>query len=64
MAPSGEGACGASPLIEHAAHLLRTIYDDPESARTVGARVRRAIGELLSPMRVGQIAAEALTPRD
>ena len=43
----------AQPDVEHAARLMRTVYEDPGLAARVGARARQDIAGNLSPEATG-----------
>jgi glycosyltransferase involved in cell wall biosynthesis len=43
----------AEPSVEHAAKLMREVYEDRERAAQIGARARGDIAQLLSPERTG-----------
>jgi glycosyltransferase involved in cell wall biosynthesis len=50
----------AEPDLDHAAALMRQVYEDPGAARARGARARADIAATLSPESVGRIAADRL----
>jgi hypothetical protein len=50
----------AEPDVEHAAELMRKVYDRPDLARAIGARARADVRRTLSPAAVGGIALSAL----
>jgi glycosyltransferase involved in cell wall biosynthesis len=58
--PFQRGSLWADPSVEHAAHLLRRVFDAPQAAAEVGARGARRVRDLLAPERIGRIAAAAL----
>lgn len=58
--PFQRGSIWAEPDIEHAAHLMRTVYQQQEAARDVGARAQRDVRSTLSAETVGRIVAAAL----
>ena len=43
----------ADPNLEHAARLIRHVYDDPRAAAQMGARAREDIARTLSPEATG-----------
>ncbi|HYB23044.1 MAG TPA: glycosyltransferase [Solirubrobacteraceae bacterium] len=49
--PEGEWA---QPSVEHAARLMRRVYEDRDGAARLGARARGDIAQLLSPAATGQ----------
>ncbi|HEV3455172.1 MAG TPA: glycosyltransferase, partial [Thermoanaerobaculia bacterium] len=58
--PYQRGSMWAEPDVEHAAALMRLVYDRPDLARAVGARARADVRRTLSPDAVARIALEAL----
>jgi glycosyltransferase involved in cell wall biosynthesis len=58
--PFRRGSLWAEPDVDHAASLLRRVFDDPDAARAIGQRARVSVRRSLSPARVGAIAAAAL----
>lgn len=50
----------AEPELDHAATLMRRVFDNPEEATRRGERARADIAELLSPRRSGEIARARL----
>jgi glycosyltransferase involved in cell wall biosynthesis len=58
--PYQRGSVWAEPDVEHAAALLRLIYDRPDLARETGARGREKVRRTLSPAAVGRTALAAL----
>lgn len=50
----------AEPDLDHAAVLMRQVYEDPDEARARGARASADIAATLSPEGVGRIAADRL----
>lgn len=57
----------AEPDTEHAARLMRQVYDDPEHAARIGAQARKDIAGWLSPATTGAAMRrrlEALAARD
>lgn len=57
--PYKKGCVWAEPDLEHAAELMRYVYQNPESALKIGSQARRDIAEL-HPQRVGGIIKERL----
>jgi glycosyltransferase involved in cell wall biosynthesis len=55
--PEGEWA---EPSIEHAAELMRGVYDEPQEARRLGARAAQDIAVRLSPEATGAAMRERL----
>lgn len=51
----------AEPDIEHAASLMRTVFEDRRRARETAERGRRFVRELLEPSRLGRLMAERLS---
>jgi glycosyltransferase involved in cell wall biosynthesis len=58
--PYQRGSVWAEPDVEHAAELMRRIYDRPDLARETGARARGRVRRTLSPQAVGRTALAAL----
>jgi glycosyltransferase involved in cell wall biosynthesis len=58
--PFRRGSLWAEPDLDHAASLLRSVLDDPDGARDLGAKARESVRDRLSPQRVGRIAGGAL----
>jgi glycosyltransferase involved in cell wall biosynthesis len=58
--PFRRGSLWAEPDVDHAAHLMRSVFADRDAARALGQRARTSVRERLSPERVGAIAAAAL----
>jgi hypothetical protein len=58
--PYQRGSMWAEPDVEHAAALMRLVYDRPDLARAVGARARADVRRTLSPDAVARIALAAL----
>jgi len=54
--PYQRGSIWAEPDVEHAAALMRMIYDRPDLARETGARARDRVGRALSPAVIGKVA--------
>jgi glycosyltransferase involved in cell wall biosynthesis len=50
----------AEPDLDHAASLMRRVYEQPDEARARGERGRRLVRERLSPEAVGRVARERL----
>jgi hypothetical protein len=50
----------AEPDLDHAAALMREVWEDPEAARRRGERGRRTVEEVLSPAAVGRRARQRL----
>jgi glycosyltransferase involved in cell wall biosynthesis len=48
------GAVWAEPSTEHAAHLLRWVFEHPRQAQALGAKAREDVRRLLSPDAVGR----------
>jgi glycosyltransferase involved in cell wall biosynthesis len=51
----------AEPDLDHAARLMRHVYEQPEDAQRKGERARRDIAETLSPEAVGQVMTARLS---
>ncbi|MDQ4120877.1 MAG: glycosyltransferase family 4 protein [Acidobacteriota bacterium] len=49
-----KGSHWADPSVEHAAELMRYVFENPEKAREIGERAARDIRETLSPAAVGE----------
>jgi glycosyltransferase involved in cell wall biosynthesis len=64
--PYPKGSAWADPDLEHAAELMRLVYDDPARARELGQRARHDVMGYLSPQAVGARIAQrlALVGRD
>jgi glycosyltransferase involved in cell wall biosynthesis len=63
--PAGEGSYTpdqrwAEPSIEHAAELLRSVFENPAAARERGAVARQQIASRYSPERVGRLLLDGL----
>jgi glycosyltransferase involved in cell wall biosynthesis len=58
--PYRKGWVWAEPDIEHAAELMRYVYQNPVSADKVGQRARQDIAELYEPQKVSQQIKERL----
>jgi glycosyltransferase involved in cell wall biosynthesis len=52
--PFQRGSLWAEPNVEHAAALMRQVYEDPVEAAARGALGRRTIAEELSPAAIGE----------
>jgi glycosyltransferase involved in cell wall biosynthesis len=50
----------AEPSVEHAAALMRQVYEDPEAAAQIGARARQDVARTLSPQATGAAMRERL----
>ena len=50
----------ADPSIDHAAELMRRVYEQPEDAARVGARARDDVARMLSPQATGAAMARRL----
>ncbi len=61
--PFQRGSIWGDPSVEHAAHLLRTVYLEREQAREIGERGRRDVRATLSAEAVGRIVGCALKCR-
>ena len=65
--PYQKGAVWAEPDVEHAAELMRNIYEDRRLARAVGAQAQKDVTRYLSLRAVGAMMRERLLqviPRD
>ena len=67
LCPYPKGSHWAEPSVEHAAALMRAVYDRPEEARELGERGRRHVAELLAPdaaarRMVARLAALGVVP--
>jgi glycosyltransferase involved in cell wall biosynthesis len=51
--PYTRGNVWADPDLDHAAELMRTVYENPDLAREVGQRAARDIWQYLAPQAVG-----------
>jgi glycosyltransferase involved in cell wall biosynthesis len=64
VGPDGEqyppNGTWADPDLEHAAHLMRHVYEHPEEARAKGERARRTVAETLSADAVGRLIGDRL----
>ena len=58
--PFQRGSIWADPSVEHAATLMRQVYDDREAARAKGRQAAQDVRERLSAERVGAIVRRAL----
>jgi glycosyltransferase involved in cell wall biosynthesis len=58
--PYQRGSMWAEPDVQHAAELLKTVYDRPDLARDTGARARESVRRTLSAAVVGRTAFAAL----
>jgi glycosyltransferase involved in cell wall biosynthesis len=58
--PFRRGSLWADPDVDHAAALMRSVFDDPDGARALGERARASVRARLSPECVGGVAAAAL----
>ncbi len=60
------GGCGPYPAGDHwaepdldaAAAAMRSVFDDPESARELGRQGQAAVGAILDPVRIGTMVCE------
>ncbi len=60
LPPYPRGSSWAEPDVDHAAELMRRVYEDPEGARRLGARARTDVMAYLSPEAVGARISERL----
>lgn len=60
--PYPEGAKWAEPDVEHAAELMRSVYEDQERAAELGARAKSQIAARCSPEALATFALEHLRP--
>jgi glycosyltransferase involved in cell wall biosynthesis len=60
LPPYPRGSVWADPDVEHAAELMRTVYQDPDRARRLGERGRDEVMAYLSPQAAGARMAERL----
>lgn len=60
-APYPTSAVWADPDLEHAARLMRELFDDPVAARELGERARTDVLERMSPQRTGTFIADRLS---
>jgi glycosyltransferase involved in cell wall biosynthesis len=58
--PYPRGSVWAEPDVEHAALLMKAVYDRPDLARATGARARDSVRRTLSPQVIGDLALTAL----
>ncbi|HEY6321120.1 MAG TPA: glycosyltransferase family 4 protein [Thermoanaerobaculia bacterium] len=58
--PYQRGSVWAEPDVQHAAALMRLIYDRPDLARDTGARARDQVRQKLAPAVIGRAAVAAL----
>jgi glycosyltransferase involved in cell wall biosynthesis len=58
--PYQRGSIWAEPDVQHAAALMRMVYDRPDLARDTGARARDHVRRVLAPAVIGRIALAAL----
>ena len=59
--PYPRGSAWADPDVDHAAELMRVVYEDPDRARKLGARAREDVMAYLSPAAVGARMVERLS---
>jgi len=55
-----KGQQWAEPDIEHAAHLMRKVVDDPELCSRIGHAAQQSIKTELSPLRIGKMLQQRL----
>jgi hypothetical protein len=60
LPPYPRGAVWAEPDVDHAAELMRSVYEDPDAARRLAERGRADVGAYLSPEAVGTRIRERL----
>jgi glycosyltransferase involved in cell wall biosynthesis/SAM-dependent methyltransferase len=58
--PYRKGCVWAEPSVEHAAELMRHVFEEPEAARAVGRRARRDVLRAFHPQVVGGMIRERL----
>jgi glycosyltransferase involved in cell wall biosynthesis len=58
--PYSRGSTWADPDVDHAAELMRAVYDDPARAREMGQRAREEVMAYLSPAAAGARISERL----
>jgi glycosyltransferase involved in cell wall biosynthesis len=58
--PYRRGWLWAEPEVDHAAELLRRLYDDPDLGRRTGDRARSDVEQWLSPTAVARVVAERM----
>jgi glycosyltransferase involved in cell wall biosynthesis len=58
--PYPRGSLWAEPDVDHAALLMRTVYDHPDLARATGARAQASVRRTLAPRAIGDLALAAL----
>lgn len=58
--PYPRGSAWADPDVDHAAELMRGVYENPDRARTLGARAREDVMAYLSPQAAGARIVERL----
>ena len=58
--PYPQGCVWAEPSVEHAAELMRHVFDNPDEAKAVGRRGRDEVTALLSPEVAGRQMAARL----
>jgi glycosyltransferase involved in cell wall biosynthesis len=58
--PYQRGSLWAEPDVQHAAALMRMVYDRPDLARDTGARARESVRRTLSAAAIGRVAVAAL----
>ena len=51
--PFRRGSLWAEPRIDHAATLMRRVYEEPNAMRALGERARAAVRKSLSPQQIG-----------
>jgi len=61
IGPYEQGQLWAEPDIEHAAHCLRSIYDDSTLARTIGECARKTISDEFSYHAIGARISQRLS---
>ena len=62
--PFQRGSIWAEPCVEHAAHLMRAVFEEREAAALRGERAWRDVREILSAEAVGRRVSEALAGQD
>jgi glycosyltransferase involved in cell wall biosynthesis/SAM-dependent methyltransferase len=58
--PYRKGCVWAEPSVEHAAELMRHVFENPDAARAVGRRARRDVLRAFHPQVVGGMIRERL----
>jgi hypothetical protein len=60
VSPYPKGCFWAEPSVEHAAQLMRQVFDAPDDARALGARAKAHVERVLSVDAAGRRMADRL----